>query len=455
VKDERSRVLLVEDDPHLAEQFRWGLKDNFALVCAADGPAAKDALRVESPDLVLLDLCLPPSNEPEEGFGVLAEANKLGIPVVVMSALEERTAALKAIDNGAYDFFAKPLDLAALRIVIGRALERQSLRQENRSLRRQLHETFQPGGIIGTSPPIMEVFESIRRVADSPVTVILQGESGTGKGLVARALHYNSLRSEGPFMAVHCAALPETLLEAELFGHVKGAFTGADCDRVGRFEAASGGTLFLDEISCLPPATQIKLLRVLEERSVERLGSNESRAFDVRLVVATNEDLEAKVERGEFREDFYFRIKVFPILLPPLRERGGDIALLADHFLSRICADRGLRTVRLTDAAREELARAPWPGNVRQLLNVVETMALLVQGEEIDRGDVRRAIPESDNGRSACADHSLTFKDAVASFERELLTDAIRKADGIKARAARRLGLDPSQMKYLSRKYQL
>ena len=452
----RPSVLLVEDDPHLADQMRWALKDSFDLRIAGDREQALDALTAH-PDIVLLDLCLPPDNVPEEGFRVLRAARSGGSEsmVIVMSATEEREAALRAVSEGAYDFFSKPVDLPTLRVVVDRALERQSLERENRRLRKQLRDRFNIGGIVGISEPMQRVFDAVRRVADSPVTVTLQGDSGTGKELVARAIHFNGSRRDGPFVAVHCAALPETLLEAELFGHEKGAFTGAVAARVGRFEAAEGGTLFLDEIACLNPSTQIKLLRVLETRTVERLGSNKARPVDIRLIVATNEDLEEKVREGEFREDLFFRVNVFPIRLPTLRERREDIPLLADYFLKRIAEERGLPPKRLSPEAREALLAREWRGNVRELLNVVETLALMADGETIGVEHLPRSWDAGAAARGGAASVSGDFKTAVRKFEEDLLRDSIRRARGVKAQAARALGLDAAQMKYLTRKYNL
>ncbi len=453
----RPSILIVDDDPVLADQFRWALRDDYRVRVAGDRPAALSALQRERPDLMLLDLCLPPENSPEEGFRVLRAARAPGSDtlVVVLSALEERQAALRAVASGAYDFFPKPVDLATLRIVVGRARERQILERENRRLHERLRERDSIDGLIGISRPMQRVLEAIRRVADSPVTVILQGESGTGKEVVARAIHASGRRRDAPFIAVHCAALPEGLLEAELFGHERGAFTGADRARLGRFEAADGGTLFLDEIACLPPATQVKLLRVLEERAIVRLGSNQPRRVDIRLIVATNEDLEAKVRRGEFREDLFFRVNVFPIRLPPLRERVEDIPLLADHFLSRVCEGRGLPAKRLAPEARQALMTRDWPGNVRELLNLVETLALLCDGETIGVDD----LPQTWQGDAPLPPlpraGEVGLKAAMDEFERRLLLEAIARADGIKSRAARFLGLDPSQMKYLVRKHQI
>jgi len=453
----RSSVLVTEDDPMMAEQLRWALKDQYSVRWASDRFQALAALKKGQPDLLLLDLCLPPENVPEEGFRILRAARASGsdTTVIVMSAVEEREAALRAISEGAYDFLSKPLDLATLRVVVSRALERQALERENRRLRDELRDRHHIDGMVGISLPMQRVFEAIRRVADSPVTVILEGESGTGKEVVARAIHFSGARREGPFVAVHCAALPETLIEAELFGHEKGAFTGAAGARVGRFEAADGGTLFLDEVACLPSATQIKLLRVLEERAVERLGSNRPRRVDIRLIAATNENLENKVALGEFREDLFFRLNVFPIRLPALRERVEDVPVLAEHFLKKLCEDRRIPARRFSPELLQALMGREWRGNVRELKNLVETIALLADGEVIGLGDLPPAPPRRDGLLPLAQVQTMGFKLAVQDFERRILLEAITRADGVKARAARDLGLDAAQMKYLVKKYNL
>ena len=453
--DDRPKLLIVEDDAALAEQLRWAVQQDYRLELAATRDTALEALRRFAPDAVLLDLCLPPGNVPEEGLRILEAARSRGAVALVMSGLEEREPALRAIERGAYDFFTKPFDLRELRIVLARALERRTLEHENRALRERLRESFRPFGIVGRAPAMRDVFDAVERVRDSPVTVALLGPSGTGKSLVARAIHAGGARSAGPFVAVHCAALPETLLEAELFGHEKGAFTGATHARVGRFEAASGGTLFLDEIGTLPDLMQIKLLRVLEERQVERLGSNVSRSVDVRLIVATNDDLEERVGKGQMRRDFYYRVMVFPIRIPPLGERLDDVPLLAEHFLHEIGEGRGRPPKRLSAAALERLCSRPWPGNVRELRNTIETAALLADGETIEAQDIDRLPVRAAPGVHGPGLDGTGLKAAVESFERQVLLEAIRSAGGVKARAAEKLRLDPSQMKYLVRKHGL
>jgi len=450
-------VLVAEDDPHLADQIRWALKDDYTVRIAGDRVKAIALLRRARPDLILIDLTLPPDNVSEEGFRILRASREASreTPVIVMSAVSEREAALRAVSEGAYDFFSKPVDLNAVRVVLARALERRALEIENRQLREQLRAHVGLRGIIGASPPMRRLFEAIERVKDSPVTVLVEGESGTGKELVARAIHANGARCAAPFVAVHAAALPETLLESELFGHERGAFTGALDTRVGRFEAAEGGTLFLDEVATLPGATQAKLLRVLQERTVERLGSNQPRKVDIRLVAASNENLEEKVGRGEFREDLFFRIAVFRIEIPPLRARVEDIPLLADHFLREACDRRGVPPKRFDAEALDALAARPWRGNVRELANVVERLALVVDGEVVRVADLPDARPGSVTLPGFERARSVGLKTTLDEFERKILVEAISRAKGVKARAAETLRLDPSQMKYLVKKHDL
>lgn len=453
----RPSILIVEDDIQLAEQLRWSLKEEYSVRLAHEGDSALRQIKRFRPDVILLDLCIPPENTLEGGFRVLRAARRREFvaAVVVTSAIEEREAAIRAVAEGAYDFFSKPVDLAALRVVVARALERQALEAENRRLREQVQERYSIDGIVGVSPAMHTMLASVKKIMDSSVTVLLLGESGTGKDVIARAIHHNGARREGPFIPVHCGAFPETLLEAELFGHEKGAFTGASGARIGRFEAAHGGTLFLDEIGCLSPTTQMKLLRVLEARTVERLGSNKSRTVDIRLIAATNEDLEAKVASREFREDLYFRLKVYPIRMPPLRERRQDIPMLAEHFLKLIHEERGGPLRRLSPEAKRALASREWPGNVRELLNAVEAVAYTAEEEVIEPSD----FPEARTARLSLPDleraREVGFKAAVDEFEKDLLLEAIESAGGVKNRAARDLGLAPSQMKYLSRKHGL
>ncbi len=448
------RILIVEDDEVLLEQLTWALKGKFAVSSARDATHGK-ALCDAEPDLFLFDMRLPPSQQVQEGLELLRHARRRDpeATVVMMSGEGERGDALKAIALGAFDFFQKPIDTAELLVILNRALERRRLMSENRELRRAVSQPAVSERLIGESPALRRLNSEIDRVASGDATVLLHGESGTGKDLVARTIHARSGRRDRPFVAVNVAAMPETLVEAELFGHEKGAFTGAIASRPGRFELAHGGTLFLDEIGTLSPAAQAKLLRAIESREVERVGGRRAIPVDFRLISATNEDLEARVGAGSFREDLYYRINTIPIRIPPLRERGDDVALLARHFLGELRAKHGRGPTRLSEAALARLSAHPWRGNVRELQHAIETLVVFAEGDEVVEEDLPRALRERASPKAVHA--STSFAQAVEDFERRLLSDAIAAAGGVKAEAARKLGLDANQIKYLCRKYGL
>ncbi|HEY2796523.1 MAG TPA: sigma-54 dependent transcriptional regulator [Thermoanaerobaculia bacterium] len=453
------RIVIVEDDPELLEQLTWALKGRFSVSAARDATHGK-ALCESDPDLYLFDMRLPPSGQVQEGLDLLKHVRRRDAEatVVMMSGEGERGDALRAVALGAFDFFQKPIDTAELMVILNRALERRRLLGENRELRRTVAEPESAGGLVGRSAPMQRLLRDLERVAGSDATVLLVGESGTGKELAARSIHARGPRRDRPFVAVNASALPESLAEAELFGHERGAFTGAVGSRPGRFELAEGGTLFLDEIGTLSPAVQSKLLRVLESREVERLGGRRTIPVDFRLISATNEDLEARVAAGTFREDLYYRVHTVPIAIPPLRERAGDLPLLAEYFLERFGKRHGKPGRSLSPAVVERLEAHPWRGNVRELQHVIEMLVLFSDGEVIDEADLPRALRRPT--RSAAASAAPTAADkgfaaAVEDFERTLLTNAIAAAGGVKAEAARRLGLDANQIKYLCRKYGL
>ena len=450
------RILIVEDDPFLLQQLTWALKGSFTVSSARDATEGR-ALCDSEPDLCLFDMRLPPSNELEEGLELLRYARRRDpeATVVMMSGEGEREHALKALALGAFDFFQKPMDTAELLVILQRALERRRLLTENRELRQAVRPAPGFEQLVGKSAPMLRLFRDIERVASSDASVLISGESGTGKELVARAIHAGSPRRDRAFVAVNASALPESLAEAELFGHEKGAFTGAIASRPGRFELAQGGTLFLDEIGTLSLAVQSKLLRALESREIERVGGRRTIPVDFRLISATNEDLEARVADGSFREDLFYRIHTVPIVIPPLRERVDDIPLLAGHFLARFCARHGKPGKTLSSGVLERLAAHPWRGNVRELQHAVEMLVLFSDGDEVGEEDLPRALrePTAQAGRTPIAPKS--FAAAVEEFERRLLTEAIAASNGVKAEAARRLGLDGNQIKYLCRKYGL
>jgi DNA-binding NtrC family response regulator len=447
------RILIVEDDPVLLDQLSWALKEKFVVLAASDAREGRN-LCESAPDVYLFDMRLPPSGEVEEGLNLLKEVRQRepDATVVMMSGEGERRDALKAMTLGAFDFFQKPVDPAELRVILARAFERRRLLAENRALREQAREDGSFGQLVGKSAPMRRLFREIEKVAPSDVTVLVSGESGTGKELVAHAIHAGSSRRDRPFVAVNVSALPESLAEAELFGHERGAFTGAVASRPGRFELAHGGTLFLDEIGTLSAGVQAKLLRAIESREVERVGGRRLIPVDFRLVSATNEDLEERVRQGTFREDLFYRINTIPIRIPPLRERGDDVVLLSDHFLEKSAARHRRPGKRLSPAVMERFRSHPWKGNVRELEHMIEMLVLFAEGDEISEEDLPRALREVSSKRSG---QRLPFSEAVADFERRLLADTIAEEGGIKAKAARRLGLDGNQIKYLCRKYGL
>jgi len=453
------KIAIIEDDTLLRQQIALSLSKHYEIVQAGDRFQAEQMLSQEKPALALIDLNLPPSGKCQEGIGLIEKA-KAELPetvVIVMSGNTDMKETLKAVEAGAHDFFKKPFDLTELKLVIHRALEMQQMRQDNFRLRSELQKKYSFDNIIGNSPAMIRVFESIRRVADTIASVIIRGESGTGKELIARAIHYNSRRKDQPFVSVNCAALPETLVETELFGHERGAFTGAISMHTGRFELAHEGTLFLDEIGSVSLMVQAKLLRVLQEKTFERVGGTKKLSTDVRLITATNENLEEKVARGEFREDLYYRINVFPIQIPPLRERKEDIPLLLYHFLRNFCDENQIPAKKFHPAALESLLSHSWKGNVRELENLVQTLVLMSDEEMIGL----QHLPPSVRGYQSAdlpllggiPEEGINLDQAVERFERELLRTALDKVKGVKSKAADLLGIDKNRMKYLCRKY--
>ncbi len=460
MNDDRAKIAVVEDDRILRQQITWSLKSDYQISEAGSRDEAMGIMRTESPDLVLLDMHLPPSGRMEEGLSLIREARRTGTDTVfiMMSGSDSQESAQKAIREGAYDFFRKPFDLSELRLIIQRALDRLRIERENRQLRQELQSRYAFRNIIGSSPAMRRVFEAIRKVSESSTSVMLRGESGTGKELVARAVHFNSPRRDGRFIGVNCGAIPATLVESELFGHERGAFTGAISEREGRFELAHEGTLFLDEVGTLSLDLQTRLLRVVETRQFERVGGTRTHSTDFRLITATNEDLEASVAKGTFREDLYYRLKVFPIHLPPLRERKEDIPLLVDHFLRKASREHGLPLKQIDTDALSALVDAAWKGNVRELENLIQTVVLMVDGNRILRGDLPSHL-----GAGSCASFSpanippegLSLMREVERYELSLILAALDSAGGVKAEAAKLLGVDKNRMMYLCRKYRL
>ena len=432
-----SKILIVDDDKATREGLALALGRDHAVLTAADAEAALRALTDNAVDLVLTDLRMPG----RDGLSLLRDiiASHPGLPVILLSAYGSVESAVEAMRDGAVDFLTKPVNLDHLELVVRRALRQKNLERQNARLRAQLAGRSALDRIIGSSEAMLAVRERIEQVAPTPATVLIQGPSGTGKELVARALHALSPRADKPFVAVHCAALAPSLLESELFGHVKGAFTGATEDRKGRFEIADGGTLFLDEISEIDLATQVKLLRVLETRTVEPVGSATPVPVDIRLVAATNRDLRAWVEAGKFREDLYFRLNVVDINLPPLRERQGDLPLLCDAFVREFNPQLGRGILGVAPDAMAALAAYPWPGNVRELRNAIERMMVLAHSDHLTLEDVPRNIRE---GRAATAAPAPEAAPAPAEPEEAtLIRRALFETHGNRTAAAKRLGI--------------
>jgi len=464
---ERNRLLIVDDDVLLQEQLAWALKDDFDLVQCYDQKSALKSAANDQPDLILLDLHLPPTHKLADGLRNINEIRHRDprTVIIVMTGDENADTPLQAVEAGAHDYFRKPIDVRELRIIINRALERQRIERENIRLRREIEGRYSFSQLIGYSEVMTEVFAAIRKVADSDATVMLRGESGTGKELVARAIHYNSPRRDGPFVGVSCAALPESLVEAELFGHDKGAFTGASGTLEGRFERAHGGTLFLDEIGTFSLGLQAKLLRVLEEREITRLGGKNSIKVDIRLITATNENLEEAIADHRFREDLYYRIQVVPIQLPPLRERREDVPLLTEHFIKRFCREHGVKEKRIDSEAIQFLMDYRWKGNVRELENLIQRLVVMGEGEIITAAQLppqivkqETRIDSSRNNyscRAIISKGGLSLDQEVANYEYELVRAALDITGGVKIKAAELLRLNKDRMKYLCRKYNL
>ncbi len=432
-------ILVADDDPGLRESLERTLtREGYGVVMASDGRAALERLQSGSIDLVLTDLKMPGLS----GLDLLRAAKAMSpdIDVILLTAFGTVEEAVKAMKEGAYDFLSKPFRREQLLKLIDKALERRALIAQNRALRQQLEDLRAKGQLIGNSAAFRRVITLVEQVADSSATVLIQGESGTGKELVARAVHECSPRRPGPFVAVNCAALPETLLESELFGYERGAFTGAAGRKEGRFEMADGGTLFLDEVADLSLVTQPKILRVLQEGEFERLGGTRTIRVDVRIVTATNQDLPQMVREKRFREDLYYRLNVITVNVPTLRERSEDIGLLASHFLRVYAAKNNRRLEGFTDEALQRLEGYSWPGNVRQLENVIERSVVLARDRLIDARD----LPEEVGGvKSPPRDAILSLIGTpLAEIEQRLLDETLRITDGNKTQAARLLGID-------------
>jgi len=431
----KPRLLIVDDDEEIRTQMKWGLTQDYEIFLAEDRPTALEMLSEHRPQVVLLDLGLPPRPaEPVEGLAALSEIISRDnlAKVIIISGQGERENALQAIGAGAYDFLPKPADLEVLKLLLKRAFHVASLEREYRQLQQLQGETFE--GMLGTSQQMQNVFNTIRKVATSDAPVLVLGESGTGKEMVAQAIHRRSARKDGPFVAINCSAIPETLLESELFGHEKGSFTGAHVQRKGRVETASGGTLFLDEIGELPALLQVKLLRFLQEQCIERVGGRQPIPVDTRVVAATNVDLKKAITENKFREDLFYRLAVVVVNLPPLRERETDTRLLAQEFLRRSAAKIGKTGLTFDHEALRALKDYGWPGNVRELDNRVRRAVIMADGKRLTAADLELSdISERP--------HATNLKEAREAVERDMIQKALRKHGNKIAPAATDLGI--------------
>jgi two-component system NtrC family response regulator len=445
------RHIVVVDDEDAQRIVLAGFleKRGFRVTALPAADAALRAVAQEAVDLVLTDLRMPGRS----GLDLLRDLRAANpeIAVIVMTAFGTVASAVDAMKQGAADYLTKPIDLDELDVIVQRTLERRALESENRQLRQMLESRYRLEGLETANPKMAHAINTAARAAASRATILLRGESGTGKEVVARAIHYASPRARAPFVAVNVAALPDTLIESELFGHERGAFTGADREHRGRFELADGGTLMLDEVGDLPKGAQVKLLRVLQEQAFERLGGTRTHRVDVRVIAATNRDLEALVRTSEFRPDLYYRLNVVTVDLPPLRERREDIPLLVDHFLARYAAENeGPR--QMSREAMDLLLKYDYPGNVRELENLVHRAVVLSRGPLVTTSD----LPQHLAGL-AREDSTDTggFVERVASFERRLIADALQRADGVQTQAARLLGMSERHLRYKLKKYGL
>ncbi len=453
----KQTVLVIDDHESVRKQLYWALEENYRVVEAASRPQALALLDAEPIDVVLCDLRLPPvESDITEGLAILESVRQLNplLPVIVITGDEDRETALQVVQRGAYDLFYKPFNIDEVEIIVRRAAQHYLLEQDNLNLRSELRKGGWQEGMVGSSPVLRRIIDQARAVAETSATVLITGESGTGKEMLARFIHNISPRARAPFIACNIAALPESLIESELFGHEKGAFTGANTRRQGRFELADTGTLFLDEIGELTPAMQVKLLRVLQERQFERLGGKQEITVDIRIIAATNRDLEQMVEANQFRADLYYRLNIVNLELPPLRERPDDIPILATHFAAKAAAKHGKQTPTFTPALVNRLLAYRWPGNIRELENVIERAVVISQSPVLDEDGLpdkvlnqantvqntptQSAVPqlELDNGMLP---PDLSFETALQNFKRQLVRQALRECNSSRSEAAHRL----------------
>jgi len=442
-------VLIVDDEIGTRESLRMLLKNAYEVFLAKNAEEAFLQIKEHSPDIVLLDIILPDL----DGLKVLEKIKQKEPDVIVIMITATRTVktAVEAMKLGAYDYVTKPFDTEELSLIIRRALTTQALEKEVRYLREEIDKSCGFGNIVGKSKVMEDVFKIVRQIADSKSTVLIMGESGTGKELISRAIHYNSNRRNYPFVTINCAAIPETLIESELFGHEKGAFTNAIEKKLGRFEVAHEGTLFLDEIGELSLATQAKILRFLEEKEFNRVGGSKTIKVDVRLITATNKELTQLLKKGSFREDLYYRINVVPIVIPPLRERKEDIPLLIDHFIKKFDEENNKNVKGVSKEALELMMNYEWPGNVRELENLIERVIALTPNDHIQPNELPLSlinISKINGLKEYILDGKVPFLKAEEEFERGIILDALKRTNYVQSHAAEMLGISRRILKY-------
>ena len=447
--DKLRSVLIVDDEVGVRESLKMILKKDYEVFLAKDAEEAFSQIKAQFPDVILLDIILPGL----DGLRVL-ERIKQNDPdsiVIMITATNTAKTAVEAMKLGAYHYVTKPFDNEELRLIISRSLSEKALKQELIFRREEMDKSFDFENIIHKSSVMKDIFKVVKQIADSKSTALIMGESGTGKELISRAIHYNSNRKNYPFVTINCAAIPETLIESELFGHEKGAFTNAIEKKLGRFEVAHQGTLFLDEIGELSLATQAKILRFLEEKEFNRVGGSKTIKVDVRLITATNKDLNQLIKKGNFREDLYYRINVVPIVIPPLRDRKEDIPLLIDHFINKFNVENNKNVKGFNKEAIELMMQYEWPGNVRELENLVERVIALTSGEYIQLSELPlsfKNIPKINGFKESVLDGKVSFIQAEEEFEREVILDALKRTNHIQSHAAEILGISRRILKY-------
>ena len=447
--DKLRSVLIVDDEVGVRESLKMILKKDYEVFLAKDAEEAFSQIKAQSPDVILLDIILPGL----DGLRVLEriKQNDPDIIVIMITATNTAKTAVEAMKLGAYHYVTKPFDNEELRLIISRSLSEKALKQELIFRREEMDKSFDFENIIHKSSVMKDIFKVVKQIADSKSTALIMGESGTGKELISRAIHYNSNRKNYPFVTINCAAIPETLIESELFGHEKGAFTNAIEKKLGRFEVAHQGTLFLDEIGELSLATQAKILRFLEEKEFNRVGGSKTIKVDVRLITATNKDLNQLIKKGNFREDLYYRINVVPIVIPPLRDRKEDIPLLIDHFINKFNVENNKNVKGFNKEAIALMMQYEWPGNVRELENLVERVIALTSAEYIQLSELPlsfKNIPKINGLKESVLDGKVSFIQAEEEFEREVILDALKRTNHIQSHAAEILGISRRILKY-------